>query len=80
MLQKLAIYFVLYAQSSAYYSSMPAVLRARSSYAKREKRSGQKDRTKASDYNAITGNSGVHKIETNQLPLPYRVHRLSGHT
>ena len=67
MLQNLkyAIYSVLYAQSSAYYSIMPAhatVLRARSSFAKREKRSGQKGGTKVSDYNAITGNSGVHKI------------------
>ena len=36
------------------------------SYAKREKGSGQKGRTSASGWNAIIGNSGVRKIETNR--------------
>ena len=36
------------------------------SYAKREKGSGQKGRTSTSSWNAIIGNSGVRKIETNR--------------
>ena len=42
------------------------VLCASPSYAKREKGSGQKDRTNASGWNAIIGNSGVRETETNR--------------